>query len=57
MQNFTLNCRGKLLTINTPIVMGILNVTPDSFFDGGSYVKDAPLLNQVENAERRSHHN
>ncbi|MDX1476543.1 MAG: dihydropteroate synthase [Saprospiraceae bacterium] len=32
----TLNCRGRLLTIGQPIVMGILNVTPDSFYDGGA---------------------
>lgn len=31
---FTLNCRGRLLTINKPIVMGIINVTPDSFYSG-----------------------
>lgn len=29
---FTLNCKGKLLVIDTPLVMGILNTTPDSFF-------------------------
>ncbi len=29
---FTLNCRGRLLTIDSPVVMGILNITPDSFF-------------------------
>jgi dihydropteroate synthase len=31
---FTLNCKGRLLTINQPIVMGILNITPDSFYEG-----------------------
>jgi dihydropteroate synthase len=31
---FTLNCKGKLLTIEKPIVMGIINSTPDSFFEG-----------------------
>ncbi len=30
----TLNCRGKLLSLDTPLVMGILNVTPDSFYPG-----------------------
>ena len=30
----TLNCRGKLLTLDTPQVMGILNITPDSFYAG-----------------------
>lgn len=31
---FTLNCKGRLLTIGEPIVMGIINATPDSFFSG-----------------------
>ncbi len=30
----TLNCRGKILSLETPLVMGILNVTPDSFYAG-----------------------
>ncbi len=29
---YTLNCNGKLVSLSTPQVMGILNVTPDSFF-------------------------
>ena len=33
----TLNCGGKLIDLSTPKVMGILNVTPDSFYDGGKY--------------------
>jgi len=32
-----LDCAGKLLDLNSPRVMGILNVTPDSFFDGGQF--------------------
>lgn len=31
---FTLNCKGKLLVIDEPIVMGIINTTPDSFYSG-----------------------
>lgn len=31
---FTLNCKGKLLSLETPVVMGIVNATPDSFYDG-----------------------
>lgn len=31
---FTLNCKGKLLVIDTPIIMGIINATPDSFYKG-----------------------
>ncbi len=33
-----LNCRGKLLTLTQPCVMGILNITPDSFSDGGDFL-------------------
>ena len=31
---FTLNCKGRLLTLDRPLVMGILNLTPDSFYSG-----------------------
>lgn len=31
----TLNCRGRLMLVDKPIIMGIINVTPDSFYDGG----------------------
>ncbi len=41
---FTLNCKGKLLTIDKPIVMGIINTTPDSFFqDSRQATVDAAL--------------
>lgn len=43
----TINCRGQIVTMH-PQVMGILNVTPDSFYDGGSYKSDAAFLNQVD---------
>ena len=33
----TLNCNGKILDLKIPKVMGILNLAPDSFFDGGKY--------------------
>jgi dihydropteroate synthase len=39
----TLNCRGKLLDISKPIVMGVLNTTPDSFF-AGSRISDEKML-------------
>ena len=44
----TLNCNGKLLTLEIPIVMGILNVTPDSFFDGGQYQQLDKILQRTE---------
>ena len=31
----TLNCKGRLLSLQEPVVMGILNMTPDSFYEGG----------------------
>jgi len=41
---FTLNCNGRLLTIDKPIVMGIINTTPDSFYAGSrKYSIDAAL--------------
>jgi dihydropteroate synthase len=30
---FTLNCKGRLLVVDKPILMGIINITPDSFFE------------------------
>lgn len=33
----SINARGKLIGLDKPVVMGIVNVTPDSFFDGGRY--------------------
>jgi dihydropteroate synthase len=44
----TLKIRGRLLDLTTPQIMGILNVTPDSFFDGGKYSNDAMILKRVE---------
>ena len=44
----TINCKGQLIDLSTPKAMGILNITPDSFYDGGSYKNDKAILNQVE---------
>lgn len=44
----TINCNGQLINLSSPKVMGILNVTPDSFFDGGSYKDESSILKQVE---------
>lgn len=44
----TINCKGKLIDLITPKVMGILNVTPNSFFDGGKYKNETEILSQVE---------
>ncbi len=34
---FTLNCKGRLLVIEKPLIMGIINATPDSFYTGSRY--------------------
>jgi dihydropteroate synthase len=43
-----LNCRGHLLSMEQPLLMGILNVTSDSFFDGGRYATEKEWLKQTE---------
>lgn len=43
-----INCNGKILDLSYPVVMGILNVTPDSFFDGGRYLDETAILRQSE---------
>ena len=43
-----LNIGGQLLDLSTPRVMGILNVTPDSFYDGGEYESVSNAIFQVE---------
>ena len=44
----TINCNGKLIDLSSPKVMGILNVTPNSFFDGGKHANEKAILTQVE---------
>jgi len=43
-----INCKGQLLDLTTPKVMGILNLTPDSFYDGGKYSTPKTVLEQTE---------
>ncbi len=43
-----LNCAGKKISLEKPVVMGILNITPDSFYDGGAYLNLLDQLKQVE---------
>ncbi len=44
----SINCNGKLIDLSSPKVMGILNITPDSFFDGGKFNSDATILKHTE---------
>ena len=45
---FTLNCKGRLFVIERPIVMGIINVTPDSFYVGSRKSVTDDVLRQAE---------
>ena len=44
----TINCKGTLVYLSSPKVMGILNITPDSFYDGGKYKNESEILHQTE---------
>ncbi|PWL38174.1 dihydropteroate synthase [Flagellimonas aquimarina] len=44
----TINCKGALIDLSTPKIMGILNLTPDSFYDGGKYKDENSILKQTE---------
>jgi dihydropteroate synthase len=45
---FTLNCKGKLLVISKPLIMGIINVTPDSFYEASRFTETETLIRQAE---------
>ncbi len=44
----TINCKGRLIDLSPPKVMGILNTTPDSFFDGGKYNNPETICKQTQ---------
>src|SRR6187551_3593743 len=46
---FTLNCKGRLLVIEKPLVMGIINATPDSFFGGSRFNGVDEIVTTAEN--------
>ena len=48
--SITLN--GKLIDLTDPLVMGILNVSPDSFYDGGKYTTEETILSRAEEMVR-----
>lgn len=45
---FTLNCKGRLLVVDKPVVMGIINTTPDSFYEGSRYRNNETVLRVAE---------
>ncbi len=44
----TINCNGQLIDLTSPKVMGIVNITPNSFYDGGKLTDEKSVLIQVE---------
>ncbi len=46
--NKTILVKEKIIDLSQPKVMGILNITPDSFFDGGKFIEETQILKQVE---------
>ncbi|MFP4289526.1 MAG: dihydropteroate synthase [Bacteroidales bacterium] len=44
----TLNCRGKIINLSSPLVMGIVNIGPDSFFDGGKYQQTYDIIKRCD---------
>jgi len=46
--DFSLNLGGDIISLNKPIVMGILNLSPDSFYDGGKFKTEYEILAQTE---------
>ncbi len=43
----TINLGGRLIDLSSPVVMGIINATPDSFYDGGFYSTDLEIINRA----------
>jgi len=46
-KKLSINCNGNLIDLSTPRIMGILNITPDSFYDGGKYTTVEDAINQT----------
>lgn len=44
----SINCKGKLIDLSVPKVMGIINVTPDSFYEGSRAVSEEDILSQAQ---------
>lgn len=49
IHHYSLNCNGKLVDLSAPKIMGILNLTPDSFSDGGWFNSEKAALEHAEN--------
>lgn len=48
IHHYSMNCNGKLIDLSCPKIMGILNLTPDSFSDGGQFNNEKSALEHAE---------
>ncbi|MFA6863698.1 MAG: dihydropteroate synthase, partial [Dysgonamonadaceae bacterium] len=48
MKNQTINIKGELIDLATPLVMGIVNVTPDSFYKGSRSQSEKEIIERVQ---------
>lgn len=55
-KTYHLNLAGSLYTIDQPQIIGILNVTPDSFYEGSRVGRDTTLLNKAEEMIQQGAH-
>ena len=44
----TINIKGKLVSLDTPLVMGIVNITPDSFYQGSRKQSEKEIVERVQ---------
>ena len=44
----TINCHGNLIDLSEPKILGILNLTPDSFYDGGTLKNEIDIISKTE---------
>jgi len=49
----SIQLNGQLIMLDQPVVMGILNLTPDSFYDGGRYQKEKKVLLRAEEIQEQ----
>lgn len=48
LKSKSINCKGRLIELNQPKIMGILNITPDSFYDGGKFRAEKAIVAQTQ---------
>ena len=46
--NLKISCKDSAISLKSPVIMGILNLTPDSFYDGGKYKNEQDILQAVQ---------